>query len=48
MQKIRSIYGAAKIYDTRVGTDPYFDKDTYDREILDNIAIIGNEYGTTT
>ena len=47
-QKIRNIYGAVKIYDTRVGKDPLFDSVSEDQEILDNIAIIGNEYGTTT
>lgn len=47
-QKIRYIYGAAKIYDTRVGTDPEFDKDNYDRDILDSLALLGNEFGTTT
>ena len=47
---IRNVYGAAKVYDTRVGVDPYFEhhnahlyKDTFD-----NIAKIGEEYGTTT
>ena len=46
-QMIRNIYGAVKIYDTRVGTDPDFDDD-YDKEILDVISNIGSEYGVTT
>ena len=47
-QCIRHIYGAAKIYDTRVGTDPLFDDDLFDKNILEQIAVKGNEYGTTT
>tara|TARA_B100000787_G_C16193917_1_gene299355 strand:+ start:824 stop:1873 length:1050 start_codon:yes stop_codon:yes gene_type:complete len=47
-QKIRHIYGAAKIYDTRVGVDPDFGDDLLKNETLNNIAIIGKEFGTTT
>jgi adenylosuccinate synthase len=47
-QKIRNIYGAAKIYDTRVGVDPYFDKLIINEEYLKQIAIVGDEFGTTT
>lgn len=45
---IRYIYGAAKIYDTRVGVDPEFDKTITNREESNIIAIEGCEYGTTT
>lgn len=47
-QKIRNIYGASKIYDTRVGIDPEFNNDLLEDEILNKIAKIGNEFGTTT
>jgi adenylosuccinate synthase len=47
-QKIRHIYGAAKIYDTRVGIDPDFGDDLLDNEMLNKIALEGNEFGTTT
>lgn len=47
-QKIRHIYGAAKIYDTRVGVDPYFKDELLENSILNSIADLGNEYGTTT
>ena len=47
-QKIRKIYGAIKIYDTRVGADPDFDKILSTNEELKMIAKTGNEYGTTT
>ena len=47
-QKIRHIYGAAKIYDTRVGIDPDFPDNLLEDETLNKIAIIGNEFGTTT
>jgi len=47
-QKIRNIYGAAKIYDTRVGVDPLFSEDLLKDKDLEEIAKIGNEFGTTT
>ena len=47
-QKIRHIYGAAKIYDTRVGVDPEFSDELLDNPLLDEIAHLGNEFGTTT
>jgi adenylosuccinate synthase len=47
-QYIRNIYGAAKIYDTRVGIDPDFPDTLLVDEELSNIAITGNEFGTTT
>lgn len=46
-QKIRHIYGAAKIYDTRVGKDPDFDN-LENNPILEKIAIEGQEFGSTT
>ena len=47
--KINTIYGAAKIYDTRVGYDPDFE-DLWqpEDEIIKQIAEVGKEYGTTT
>ena len=47
-QVIRNIYGAAKIYDTRVGVDPDFPDSLLENETLNEIAIVGNEFGTTT
>ena len=47
-QHIRNIYGAAKIYDTRVGNDPCFDETITDVDDTNIIAIEGNEFGTTT
>lgn len=50
-QKIREIYGAAKVYDTRVGVDPLFDDEIIskkDSELFNKIAEVGSEFGTTT
>lgn len=47
-QLIRRIYGAAKIYDTRAGLDPEFPDTLFDDEDLQQIGILGEEYGTTT
>ena len=47
-QFIRNIYGAAKIYDTRVGTDPLFPDELRNDPDLTLIAKVGNEFGTTT
>ena len=47
-RKIRHIYGAAKIYDTRVGVDPDFGDELLDNEKLSEIALVGNEFGATT
>lgn len=47
-QKIRKIYGAAKIYDTRVGIDPEFPDELLDDEELNKLGELGNEYGTKT
>ena len=49
---IRNIWGAAKIYDTRVGVDPSFltrhPPSATDAQILLNIADVGEEFGSTT
>jgi adenylosuccinate synthase len=47
-QKIRNICGAAKIYDTRSGIDPFFPEELLDDAELQQIIEIGEEYGTTT
>jgi adenylosuccinate synthase len=47
-QKIRRIYGAAKIYDTRSGIDPIFPDNLLDDSELLEIINEGHEYGTTT
>lgn len=47
-QCIRHIYGAAKIYDTRVGIDPDFSDELLNNNDLSTIAIEGNEFGSTT
>ena len=47
-QKIRKIFGAAKIYDTRSGVDPDFPVVLLDDPVLKNIADLGQEYGVTT
>lgn len=45
--KIKNIYGASKIYDTRVGIDPSFIIQE-DADILNKIAEEGSEFGSTT
>ena len=47
-QKIRNIYGAMKIYDTRSGTDPFFPEKLLKDEELSRIIDLGEEYGVTT
>jgi len=47
-QKIRNIWGAAKIYDTRSGTDPKFPDSLLEDLLLSKIAKLGSEFGTTT
>ena len=47
-KKINKIYGAAKIYDTRVGYDPEFPESLLENVELDKLCTIGKEYGTTT
>ena len=45
---INNIYGAIKIYDTRVGVDPDFPDCLLENEELQLIGNIGEEYGVTT
>lgn len=45
---IRNIYGATKIYDTRVGVDPDFPESLLENDELLSIINEGKEYGTTT
>jgi adenylosuccinate synthase len=47
-QCIRNIYGAAKLYDTRVGKDPEFPDTLFDNLELSKLGNIGQEYGATT
>lgn len=47
-QKIRKIYGAAKIYDTRSGVDPDFPDSLLNDPELALIGETGQEYGVTT
>lgn len=47
-QKIRNIYGAIKIYDTRAGKDPEFPNTLLEDENLKKIGELGEEYGVTT
>ena len=48
VQKIRNIFGAAKIYDTRSGVDPLFPDNLLDNPVLAMIGEVGEEYGVTT
>ena len=47
-KKIRNIYGASKIYDTRSGTDPLFPESLLKKPHFESIGKAGEEYGTTT
>lgn len=47
-QKIRYIYGAIKIYDTRSGIDPLFPEELLNDHELSQIIETGKEYGVTT
>tara|TARA_Y100000992_G_scaffold135643_1_gene89701 strand:- start:5266 stop:6294 length:1029 start_codon:yes stop_codon:yes gene_type:complete len=47
-QKIRHIYGAIKIYDTRSGIDPLFPEELINDSELSQVIEIGKEYGVTT
>ena len=47
-QKIRDIYGAVKIYDTRSGIDPLFPETLIDDDELSEVINVGKEYGVTT
>jgi len=47
-QKIRKVYGVAKIYDTRSGTDPNFPISLLGDELLLKLGDLGGEKGVTT
>lgn len=47
-QKVRKIWGAAKIYDTRSGLDTEFPEQLLDDPELTRIGMLGQEYGVTT
>ena len=47
-QKIRNIFAAAKIYDTRSGTDPDFPETLLQDPELMSLINLGGEIGTTT
>jgi len=47
-QKIRRVWGAAKIYDTKSGEDPRFPETLLNDPALLNVANLGQEFGVTT
>lgn len=47
-QKIKNIFGCAKIYDTRSGQDPLFPDSLLEEPILKKIGELGRELGVTT
>tara|TARA_Y100000034_G_scaffold136231_1_gene211682 strand:- start:2365 stop:3381 length:1017 start_codon:yes stop_codon:yes gene_type:complete len=47
-QKIKKIWGAAKIYDTKSGEDPRFPSRLLEDPVLKMLADLGEEYGVTT
>ncbi len=47
-QKIRNIYGAAKLYDTKSGVDPMFPKELLDDPELSKVGELGQEFGVVT
>ena len=47
-QLINKIYGAVKIYDTRVGYDPDFPEELLKDDDLKKLGELGEEYGSTT
>lgn len=47
-QKIRKIYGVAKLYDTKSGVDPLFPKELLDDPVLTKIGELGKEFGVVT
>lgn len=47
-QKIRHVFGVAKIYDTRSGQDPDFPDTLLEDPILAKIGALGKEFGVTT
>lgn len=48
VQKIKEIWGAAKIYDTRSGEDPRFPDSLFDDPELAKLCELGQEVGVTT
>ena len=47
-RKIRDIYGAIKLYDTRSGNDPDFPEELFEDKYLDLLCSNGKELGVTT
>lgn len=47
-QRIDEVWGAAKLYDTRSGQDPFFPESLLSDEALSEIGMIGQEFGVTT
>jgi adenylosuccinate synthase len=47
-QKIRKVWGIAKIYDTKSGEDPRFPASLLEDPILSKLGELGQEYGVTT
>ena len=47
-QYIKNIYGAVKIYDTRVGNDPDFPNSLLEDDELKKLGEYGEEFGSTT
>lgn len=47
-QKVRQIWGAAKIYDTKSGEDPRFPPELMNDPALRRLAALGEEVGVTT
>lgn len=47
-QKVRNVYGAAKIYDTRSGEDPLFPAELLENKSLKALADLGKEFGVVT
>jgi adenylosuccinate synthase len=47
-QLINKIYGAVKIYDTRVGKDPEFPESLFDNDDFKIIGELGSEFGVST
>lgn len=47
-QKIRKVWGIAKIYDTKSGEDPRFPASLFEDPVLSKLGELGQEYGVTT
>ena len=46
--KVRKVYGCIKAYETYVGSKSFQDKNDEDFKVLEQLADLGNEYGSTT